>query len=77
MLVSSTRELIEKLQEYERRNGIGAIRSIGTYVAGNRTINYVIEIANDTYDNETMNNADGHFKKEVIEIAAIDENTLF
>ena len=36
MLVSSTTELIEKLQDYEKRNGIGAIRSIDFYVNGNR-----------------------------------------
>ena len=28
MLVSTTTEMIENLQDYERRNGIGAIRSM-------------------------------------------------
>ena len=36
MLVSTTTELIEKLQDYERRNGVGAICSIDFYVNGNR-----------------------------------------
>ena len=35
MLVSTTTEMIEKLQDYERRNGIGAIRSIDFYVNSN------------------------------------------
>lgn len=48
MLVSTTTELIEKLQDYEKRNGVGAIRSIDFYVNGNRmaliVMNLKIEI---------------------------------
>lgn len=52
MLVSTTTELIEKLQDYEKRNGVGAIRSIGSYVNGDRKTNYILRIANGSYRNE-------------------------
>lgn len=41
MKVASTHELIEKLQAYEKENGIGAIIGIGTYCAGDRENQYV------------------------------------
>lgn len=44
MLVSTTTELIEKLQDYEKRNGVGAIRSIDFYVNGNRMALIVISL---------------------------------
>lgn len=44
MLVSTTRELIEKLQDYEKRNGVGAICSIDFYVNGNRTALIVMNL---------------------------------
>ena len=36
MKVATTREVIEKLQSYEKENGIGAIVSIATHMAGDR-----------------------------------------
>ena len=56
MLVSTTSEVIKKLQEYEAKYGTGVIRSIGTYCAGDRENNYYITIANDSFWNEKLNN---------------------
>lgn len=42
--VASTHEVIEKLQEYEKENGIGAIVSIGTHMAGDREMNTVSKL---------------------------------
>lgn len=75
MLVSTTRELIEKLQDYERRNGVGAIRSIGFYEQGNRKNNYILKIANDSFRSEREN--DEHFHEESIEISAVNDELLF
>lgn len=75
MLVSTTRELIEKLQDYEKRNGVGAIRSIGFYCAGDRKDNYVLSIANNSTENEVLN--DENFRVETIVISAVDEDLLF
>lgn len=44
MLVSTTTELIEKLQDYEKRNGVGTICSIDFYVNGNRMALIVISL---------------------------------
>lgn len=48
MLVSTTSEVIKKLQEYEAKYGTGVIRSIGTYCAGDRENNYYINCAPNT-----------------------------
>lgn len=77
MLVSTTSEIIKKLQEYEAKYGIGAIISIGTYIAGNRADNYRFEIANDSYYNEELNNEDDHYHREIIKISAIDDDIVF
>lgn len=76
MLVSTTRELIEKLQDYEKRNGIGAIRSIGTYIAGDRKKNFILKIANDSLFNE-VDGTNARFREETIEISAIEDDILF
>ena len=79
MLVSSTTELIEKLQDYEKRKGVGAIRSIGFYVSGNRKTNYILRIANDSCRNEfeDRDRGDERFQEETIEISAVDDELLF
>ena len=73
MLVSTTSEVIKKLQEYEAKYGTGVIRSIGTYCAGDRENNYYITIANDSFWNEKLNNEDS----ERIIISAIDDDEIF
>lgn len=76
MLVSSTRELIELLQDYERRNGIGAIRSVGTYISGRRDKNFILNIANDSLFNE-VDEANASFHIETIETTAVEDDILF
>ncbi len=77
MLVSTTSEVIKKLQEYEAKYGTGVIRSIGTYCAGDRENNYYITIANDSFWNEKLNNEDSHYHSERIIISAIDDDEIF
>ena len=79
MLVSSTTELIEKLQDYEKRNGVGAIRSIDFYLNGNRKTNYILRIANGSCRNEfeDRDRGDERFQEESIEISAVDDELLF
>lgn len=75
--VVSTREIIEKLQEYERLNGIGAIVNIATYLNGNEGSQYRFEIANDSDYNRVFHNNDNHYKVTNIEISSIDDLELF
>lgn len=42
--VASTKELIEKLMEYEREHGVSAVTSIATVCAGNRQNEYYFEM---------------------------------
>lgn len=77
MLVSTTSEVIKKLQEYEAKYGVGAIIGISRYGRGDRKENYGIEIANDSYWNAENNNEDNHYHREVITISAIDDDKIF
>ena len=58
MLVSTITKLIKKLQDYEKRNGVGAIRSIDFYVNGNRTalivMNLKIEIEETSFSKKNL-----------------------
>ncbi len=76
MKVASTHEVIEKLQEYEKENGIGAIVRISTYMAGDRENEYCLEIANDSESNRILTK-DGKYKRTKIEISAVKEEELF
>lgn len=76
MKVASTHELIEKLQAYKKENGIGAIIGIGTYCAGDRENQYVIEIANDSNRNRVFIH-DDNYKETKIDISAVQDNELF
>lgn len=76
MKAASTHELIEKLQAYEKENGIGAIIGIGTYCAGDRENQYEIEIANDSIKNRIFV-ADGSYKETKIDISAVSDDELF
>lgn len=77
MLVSSTSEFIAKLQEYERQNGVGAVKTIGLVMAGDRKVNFILTVANDTFDNSILNNQDEHYHETAIEISAIKDTDLF
>ena len=74
--VASTREIIEKLEAYEKIHGVGAVIGIATVRNGDRTVEYKLEIANDSDWNRVFNN-DGSYKETVIEISSIDDNELF
>lgn len=46
MKTASTREIIEFLQAYEKKHGVGAIESIGSVCSGSRDVEYVFYIEN-------------------------------
>lgn len=76
MKVASTREIIEKLQEYENENGVGAVLGIATVGNGDRTVEYKLRIANDSDYNRVFKK-DGKYRETEIEISSIDDLTLF
>lgn len=76
MKVATTHEVIEKLQEYERENGIGAIVGISTYMLGDRENEYCFKIANDSENNKIFTQ-DGKYKITKIDISSVRDNTLF
>ena len=73
--VASTREIIEKLTEYEKENGIGAVTGISIVCNGNRTVEYKFEIANNSNYNKVFNNSP--YKITEIEISSINDEDLF
>lgn len=75
--VASTREIIEKLQNYEDRSGIGAVIEVSTFCNGDRTNQYEFIVANDSNYNRVVNNKDGHYKETTIKISSIDDDILF
>lgn len=75
--VASTREIIEKLQKYEDRNGIGAIVGLSTFCGRDRTSEYEFTIANDSEDNRVSDNEDKHYKRTTIKISSIYDAVLF
>lgn len=75
--VASTRDIIERLQEYERLHGVGAVTGLATICNGDRTVEYKFEIANDSDYNRVFNNSDNHFKETVIEIPSVLDTELF
>lgn len=76
MLVASTREIIEKLEEYEKLYGIGAVTGIAFPFAGSSSVKYAIRIANDTHYNRVVNK-DSNYKETTIEISSIEDDDLF
>ena len=74
--VASTREIIEKLQEYEKENGVGAVLGIATVIPGDRTVEYKIRVANDSDYNRVFSK-DGKYKETEIEISSVEDLTLF
>lgn len=50
--VASTKELIEKLMEYEREHGVSAVTSIATVCVGNRKNEYYFEMQDAHGDNK-------------------------
>lgn len=76
MKVASTREIIEKLQEYEKQNWVGAVVGISTIMNGDRTVEYTLRIANDSDYNRVFKK-DGKYKETEIEISSIEDVKLF
>lgn len=76
MKVASTREIIEKLQEYEKENGVGAVIGISTIANGDRTVEYKLMIANDSDYNRVFKK-NGKYKETEIEISSINDTLLF
>lgn len=76
MKVASTREIIEKLQEYEKENGVGAVIGISTVMNGDRTVEYILTIANDSDYNRVFKK-NGKYKETEIEISSIEDTKLF
>lgn len=74
--VASTREIIEKLQEYEKENGVGAVLGIATVGNGDRTVEYKLRIANDS-DYNRVKKKDGKYKETEIEVSSIVDLELF
>jgi len=74
MKVTSTHEMIEKLQKYEKENGVGAI--IGISIVGGSDISYIIEIANDSNANKIFAK-DGKYKETKIEISSTLDSDIF
>lgn len=75
--VASTHEIIEKLEEYEKENGVGAIVSLSTMCRGDRTVQYVFEIANDSDGNRVLAPDKDRYKRTKIEISAVLDDSLF
>ncbi len=75
--VVSTREIIERLQEYEEEHGIGVVTDISTICNGDKITEYILEIANNSIHNKVFNNKDNRYKKTKIEILSVDDNIFF
>ena len=73
---TSTSEIIKKLQEYEKEHGIGAVTSIATVCSGDRTVEYIFYIANDSHSNKILAK-DKKYEETSIEISSINDNLLF
>lgn len=75
MKTASTREIVDKLQTYEKENGIGSVYSIGLVCGINKTIQYEFKVANGISDDLSLKTED--YKESVLEISSIDESELF
>lgn len=74
--VASTREIIEKLQKYEKQNGIGSVKGIAIICDGDRETEYIFRIANDS-DSNRIFTKDGKYKETEIRISSILDDRLF
>lgn len=75
MKVASTHEIIEKLVEYEKENGVGAVTSIARIGSGDRTVEYVIEVSNKS-DADRVFHHEG-YEETTIKISSIEDTNLF
>lgn len=62
---ASTSKIIERLQAYEKINGVGSVKSIATVCPGSREIEYIFYVA----DKNGMETS--------INIPTVDEETLW
>lgn len=74
--VASTHDVIEKLQQYEKEHGVGAIVGVSIHMNGDRESEFCFEIANDSDGNRVLAK-DGKYKRLNVEIPSVLDNTLF
>lgn len=72
--VASTHEIIKKLMEYEKKNGVGAVVSIASYQAGDRIKAYRLDIVNQS-EHDRLRHPE-EYKKTEIEISAVWDGDL-
>lgn len=71
----STHELIEKLQEYEKENGIGTIVGVGVNYPSNKVNEYYFIVSNNPEVSEALNNEDKHNRTD-INVFYLTDDTL-
>lgn len=76
MKIASTREIIDKLTEYEKEHGIGAVIGVMTIAPGDRAVQYIFEVAGNSYA-KTDGDAWREANIEKIEISALNDEELF
>ena len=74
--VASTHDVIERLQQYEKEHGVGAIVGVSIHMNGDRENEFCFEIANDSNGNRFYAE-DVKYKKTDVEIPSVLDNTLF
>lgn len=72
--VASTHEIIEKLMEYEKENGVGAVVGIASYCAGDRTKQYRLDIVNQSEHDRMFHPEE--YRKTEIEISSVWDGDL-
>lgn len=72
--VASTHEIIEKLMEYEKENGVGAVVRIASYCAGDRTKAYRLDIVNQSEHDRMFHPEE--YRKTEIEISSVWDGDL-
>ena len=76
MRIASTREIIEKLEAYEKEHGIGAVVSIGRICSLDEDVGiFSFNIVNDSDYNRMVD--EDNYKETTIQISSIDDDELF
>ena len=76
MRIASTREIIEKLEAYEKEHGIGAVVSIGSICSLDEDAGiFSFNIVNDSDYNRMVD--EDNYKETTIQISSIDDDELF
>lgn len=75
MKVATTHDIIEKLQAYEKENGIGVVTNVGRFGNGDRTTEYTFEVANDSDWNRVF--CPERYKETIINIDSVNDDSIF